>query len=269
MEKHSIPIPVPKDPKSITDQFKTFVEVVKILRRECPWDRKQTNESIAHLLVEECYETIEAIHEGNDDEFAKELGDLLLHIVMHAVMAEERGGFNLIDVMTKSRDKYVYRHPHVFGDVSVSSAGEVVQNWEALKMKEGQRSILQGVPQSLPSLLRAQRVQHKASGVGFDWDNKNGAWEKVEEELKEFKAELKKGDKEKARKEFGDFLFALVNTARFEDIVAEEALQFTNDKFTKRFQYIEKKTQELGKTLKEMTLGEMDELWDEAKKLEK
>ena len=268
MDNNKCEVPAAKNPDSIAEQFDAFVELVRILRKECPWDRKQTNESIAHLLVEECYEAIEAIEKKDDDEFSKELGDILLHIVMHAVMAEQRGAFNIIDVITKEKNKMVHRHPHVFGDVAVSGTSEVLKNWEALKMKEGQRSILQGVPKSMPGLLRAQRVQHKASGVGFDWDNKNGAWDKIEEELKEFRTELDNSNHEKAADEFGDFLFALVNAARFEDIVAEEVMQRTNDKFTRRFQYIETKAHEAGKLLKEMTLEEMDKFWDEAKSLE-
>jgi len=264
-----IEIPRPKNPEDICDQFKALVEVIRILRKKCPWDSKQTNESIAHLFVEETYETINAIYEHNDEEFSKELGDIMLHVIMHAVMAEERGAFNLIDVMTKIRKKLIHRHPHVFDNLEVNGEEEVVQNWEALKMQEGQRSILDGVPNSLPSLLRAQRIQHKVSRVGFDWENSDGAWEKVFEELNELRREIENKNKEKAVEELGDLLFAIVNTARFEDIVAEEALHLTNNKFTKRFKYIEKKAREIGKKLSEMTLEEMDKLWDEAKQIEK
>lgn len=262
-------VPVPKDPKNLLDQFEAYMQVVRDLRTHCPWDRKQTNESIAHLLIEECYETIDAIHKGDDLEFSKELGDLLLHVTLHAVMAEERGAFDLIDVMTRGREKLVHRHPHVYGGVNVSGEEDVVRNWEALKMKEGKKSILDGVPKNLPSLLRAQRIQHKASKVGFDWDNSEGVWDKIFEEIEEFREEIKTGDREKASKEFGDILFALVNAARFEEIVAEEELQFTNDKFSRRFQYIEKTAKERGLELKKMTLEEMDALWDEAKEREK
>ncbi len=268
MENEKTNVPQPENPDSIKDWFEAYDELVKILRRECPWDREQTHESIAHLLIEECYETTEAIYNKDDEELAKELGDLLLHVVMHAYMAEQRGAFSIIDVMRKSQEKLVHRHPHVFGEIDVSDPDKVVKNWEALKMKEGQRSILQGVPKSLPALLRAQRVQEKASNVGFDWDNKNDVWAKVEEELKEFRAELAAHDHDKATGEFGDFLFALVNASRFEGIVPEESLQFTNDKFTRRFKYIEQRTAEMGKKLKDMTLEEMDKLWDEAKSLE-
>ncbi len=260
-------VPLPADPKNYIDRFTAFVDIVKILRKDCPWDSAQTNESIAHLMIEEAYETIDAIHQKDDNEFAGELGDVLLHIVMHAIMAEERGAFNLNDVITKISNKMVHRHPHVFADVDVESTDDVMKNWEQLKKQEGKKSALDGVPLALPALLRAERIQHKASRVGFDWDDKKNVWEKVEEELAELKEELHNGqDKERVREEFGDFVFSLVNAARFADIVPEEALQKTNNKFTKRFQYVEKKAKEMGKELKDMTLGEMDELWNEAKK---
>jgi XTP/dITP diphosphohydrolase len=261
-------VPKPKNPDSLLDQFETYIEIVRILRKKCPWDSQQTNQSIAHLLIEEAYETIDAINKGDDKEFSKELGDLLLHVVMHGVMAEERGAFSLIDVIKRTSKKLIYRHPHVFGDVEVESAGEVVQNWEALKMKEGRVSILDGVPVAMPSLLRAQRIQHKVANVGFDWTDKRDVWDKIEEEFKELKFEILNKNKKKASEELGDFLFSIVNAARFEEIVAEEALQFTNEKFIKRFKYIEKKAGEINKNLNEMTLEEMDEIWDEAKRLE-
>jgi MazG family protein len=269
MEKGNATVPKPKDPNDIRDQFQSFVEIVRILRRDCPWDRRQTNESIAHLLIEECYETIDAIEKKDDDEFSKELGDLLLHVVMHAVMAEQRGSFNMIDVIKKISTKLVNRHPHVFGEISVTGEDEVMSNWEAIKMKEGQKSILQGVPKALPSLLRAERIQHKASRVGFDWDNKDNVWEKVEEELSELRDEIKAGNHENVVAEFGDVFFSLVNAARFEDVVPEEALQRTNNKFTKRFQFIEKKVLESGKNMNDMTLEELDQIWDQAKSEDK
>lgn len=266
----NIKVPTPENPEDVLQQFDAFVEVVRILRKHCPWDSRQTNESIAHLMIEETYEVIDAIHKKDDDEFSRELGDLMLHIVLHAVMAEERGAFNLVDVLKRIQTKLVYRHPHVFGNTEVSGEEQVVQNWEALKMKEGKKkSALDGVPDALPSLLRAERIQHKASKVGFDWPEKNGVWDKIEEELAEFKVEMLKGDEEHKTKEFGDFLFALVNASRHEGIVAEEALQFTNEKFTLRFRYIEAKAKKMGKDLRDMTLGEMDAIWDEAKKTEK
>jgi XTP/dITP diphosphohydrolase len=261
--------PEPHNPQSHCDQFDAFVELVRILRRECPWDRRQTNESIAPLMIEETYETLEAIENKDDDEFSKELGDLLLHVVMHAVMAEERGAFDINNVMERSRTKLVHRHPHVFGDVSVDGADNVVKNWEALKMKEGRKSILDGVPKAMPALLRAERIQHKASKVGFDWTDKKDVWEKVEEELGEFKTEALAGNNDRAGEELGDLLFSIVNAARFDGIVSEESLQRTNNKFSLRFRYIESKAREAGKTLSEMTLDEMDALWDKAKELEK
>jgi MazG family protein len=269
MEKGNTPVPKPNDPNDLRDQFESFVEIVRILRRDCPWDKKQTNESIAHLLIEECYETIDAIEKGDDDEFSKELGDLLLHVVMHAVMAEQRGSFNMIDVIKRISTKLVNRHPHVFGEISVTGEDEVMNNWEAIKMKEGQKSILQGVPKALPALLRAERIQHKASRVGFDWDNKDNVWEKVEEELSELREEIKAGNHDEVVAEFGDVLFSLVNAARFEEVVPEEALQRTNNKFTRRFQFIEKKVIESGKSMNDMTLEELDQIWDQAKSEEK
>lgn len=267
MSQSRIEVPTASNQDSLSDQFLALYYIIAILRKECPWDSKQTNESIAHLMIEEAYEVIDAIHRKDDDEFSKELGDLLLHIILHSIMAEERAGFSLIDVIKKIQHKLVFRHPHVFGDVEVSGEDEVMQNWEALKLKEKKGSILDGVPMNLPSLLRAERIQHKASRVGFDWKNKDDVWEKVFEEISELKNELSNDNpnKEKNTNELGDLLFAIVNVARFEELVAEEALQLTNDKFTRRFQYIEAKVSQLGKNLKDMTLEEMDEIWDEAK----
>ncbi len=269
MQESHTKVPQAANPDDLLSQFDNFVEIVKILRKECPWDRKQTNQSIAPLLIEEAYETIDAIYENDYQELSKELGDLLLHIVMHSVIAEELGDFNLIEVIDKISKKMIHRHPHVFGDVKVEDENEILQNWEMLKKTEdgasNQRSTLAGVPKNLPALLRAERIQHKVSKVGFDWDDKNDVWNKVEEELKELKIELCSGDKEKARQELGDFIFAIVNAARHEGIVAEEALHLTNKKFTKRFQYIEMKAKEMNQELNNMTLAEMDAIWDEAK----
>ena len=260
-------VPTPKDPNSTLEQFDSFVEIVRLLRSDCPWDREQTHESISHLLIEEAYETLDAIREKNDEEFAKELGDLLLHVVMHSVLAEERSVFSLCDVIEKVSAKLVHRHPHVFGDVGVENTEQVLQNWESQKMKEGRTSILEGVPKQLPALLRAQRTQEKAANVGFDWDNRKDVWAKVEEELIEMKHELLSNDRAGTKEEFGDVLFAMVNASRFENLVAEEALQATTNKFTKRFQYIEAKARELNRELKDMTLAEMDVWWTEAKRL--
>lgn len=261
-------IPYPKQPEDVASQFEAFVELVRILRSDCPWDKKQTHESISHLLIEEAYETIDAIANGDDREFSKELGDLLLHVVMHGVLAEEREAFSLRDIIQQEFDKLVRRHPHVFGDTTASDAEQVKQNWEQIKMNEGRTSVLEGVPASLPALLRAQRMQEKASNVGFDWDNKADVWDKVEEELREFRHELQAENKAAASAEFGDLVFALVNAARFEGIIAEEALQATNKKFTSRFRFIEEQAAAQGKALRDMTLGEMDDLWNKAKKLE-
>lgn len=268
MENGKVEVPKPKDPTSLCDQFLNFVEIVKILREKCPWDRKQTNESIAPLLIEEAYETLSAIQEGNDQEFKEELGDLFLHIVMHSVMAEERNAFNLLDVLIKIQEKLVFRHPHVFASVEVSGEEEVLRNWEELKQKEGKNSALEGVPQNLPSLLRAERIQHKASRVGFDWEKRDQVWEKVLEELDELKSAVEKEDVTRIEEEFGDLLFALVNYARFLGVSPEIALQKTNNKFINRFQAIEKYAKQSHKTLSEMTLAEMDEIWNQAKKNE-
>lgn len=271
MQNSRIEIPIPSNPDDYLSQFENFVEIVKILRKECPWDRKQTNESIANLLIEETYEAIDAIYDKNDDDFAKELGDILLHIVMHSVIADERKAFDLAKVIDKISHKMITRHPHVFGDVAIDNDTQVSQNWERIKKSENDenqiRSTLAGVPKSLPALLQAERIQHKVSKVGFDWSNKDDVWQKVEEELKEFRYELSRNDKDKARRELGDFLFAIVNAARHEGIVAEEALHLTNNKFKSRFQFIEQRALELGNDLNEMSLQDMDKLWEESKSI--
>ncbi len=254
-----------KDKNNPTQQFERFYQIVQALRKLCPWDAKQTNESIAQLMIEEVYECIDDIYNKNDAGFSKELGDLLLHIVLHSIIAEERGAFDMAKVIDNECNKMIHRHPHVFSDVKVKDENEVLDNWEALKMKEGTKSILEGVPKSMPQLLRAERIQHKVSRVGFDWDNKEDVWAKVFEEIEEFKAELENKDKENARKEFGDILFALVNAGRHEDLIAEEALQLTNNKFTKRFQFIEKEVHAQGKKFDDISLEEMDAIWDKAK----
>lgn len=263
------PVPSAKDPSSAISQFEAFEELVRVLRSDCPWDRKQTNESLGHLMVEEVYEVVDAVADGNDAELKKELGDVLLHIVMHSVIAEQRGAFSLRDVIESVIEKLVRRHPHVFGDVVANDEGEVKANWERIKMQEGRTSVLEGVPKHAPSLLRAQRMQEKAARVGFDWPAAEGAWEKVREELAELQQELQNGSAAAAEEEFGDLLFALVNTARFAGIVAEDALQKANAKFLSRFRHIETQAQAAGRTLHTMTLEEMDALWDEAKQQER
>ena len=265
---NKIEIPQASNPDDINEQFGVLVDIIKILRKECPWDRNQTNESIAHLMIEETYETIEAINNKDDKEFSKELGDLLLHVIMHSVMAEERNAFGILEVIKKIQNKLIHRHPHVFGDVEVSGEKDVLKNWENLKLQEGKESILEGVPPTLPALLRAQRVQFKAAKVGFDWNNKKDVWKKIEEELQELKIELENNNHQKAKEELGDVLFSIVNASRFEDVVAEEALQNSNNKFIRRFRYIEENAAEQGRLLSDMSLAEMDALWDEAKKTE-
>ncbi len=264
-------IPKPNNPDDIRDLFESFNELVWILRKECPWDKEQTNQSIAQLTIEEAYEAVDAIYKNDDDDFAGELGDLLLHVVMHSVMAEQRGAFTIKDVIKRIHHKMVTRHPHVFGEVEVADQYEVLRNWENIKKSEKSEdaSILDGVPINLPALLRAERIQHKASRVGFDWLEKQDMWAKVEEELAELKEELKNGNQQRKTEEFGDYLFALVNAARYEDIVAEESLQLANNKFTNRFMHIEQRAHSNGQELNKMTLAEMDAYWDEAKKLGK
>ncbi len=226
---------------------------------------KQTHESISHLLIEEAYETLDAIAKGDDAELAKELGDLLLHVVMHAVMAEQRGAFTLLDVVRGEFNKLVNRHPHIFGDTAASDEVTVLQNWEKLKMKEGRTSVLDGVPRSLPAALRAQRVQEKAANVGFDWHDRRDVWAKVDEEMMELKEEITSGNKAAAQREFGDVMFALVNAARHEGFIAEDALHTTINTFMKRFQYIEQRANAIGRDLAAMDLEEMDAYWREAK----
>ena len=250
--------------------YADFVAIVRQLRRDCPWDREQTHESVKHLLIEEAYETVEAIDEGDWPELKRELGDLLLHVVFHSVIAEQAGTFTLRDVIEAETEKLVRRHPHVFADVAVDGVGEVLANWEQIKMREGGKtSALEGVPRHLPSLLRAYRMQEKAAGVGFDFPERAGAWEKVEEEIGEFQR-LAEDDAPAARleDEFGDLLFALVNYARFAGINPENALRRTNEKFARRFRHIEQRLAEQDRAMTDVDLPEMDRYWDEAKTLE-
>lgn len=249
------------------DAYADFVAIVKQLRRDCPWDREQTHDSIKHLLIEEAYETVEAIDKQDWDELKRELGDLLLHVVFHSVIAEQGGRFTLKDVIEAETEKLVRRHPHVFGDVSVGGVDEVLTNWEQIKMKEGRKkSALEGVPSQLPALLWAYRVQEKAAGVGFDFPERDGAWEKVEEEIHEYR-ELVEAEAlaEEKEAEFGDMLFALVNYARFTGVNPENALRRTNEKFRRRFGHIEQRLAERGLTMADVDLAEMDRYWDEAK----
>jgi XTP/dITP diphosphohydrolase len=246
-------------------EFRNLVEIVRRLRRECPWDRRQTHRSIRHSLIEEAYEVVEALDENNLDELRKELGDLLLHVVMHATMAEQAKEFTLHDVIAGITDKLIRRHPHVFGTTKVRSVHEVKQNWEKLKMHEGRSSILEGVPKHLPALQRAMRIQERAARVGFDWQRKKDVWKKVEEEADELRRSLR-GKRKKREEEFGDFLFALVNYARFIDVNPENALRSTIEKFTRRFRFVERELKRREKDIHESTLEEMDHQWNRAKK---
>ncbi|WP_242155051.1 nucleoside triphosphate pyrophosphohydrolase [Aestuariivivens sediminis] len=251
-------------------QLKAFDRLLTImdeLREQCPWDKKQTMESLRHLTIEETYELGDAILDNNLEEVKKELGDLLLHIVFYAKIGSETRDFDIADVCHSICDKLIDRHPHIYGNVKVDNEEDVKRNWEKLKLKEGKSSVLEGVPKSLPALVKANRIQDKVAGVGFDWENPNQVWEKVEEELNEFKMELKSGNKEAIENEFGDVLFSMVNYARFLNINPENALERTNKKFSRRFQYLEHKAKSLNKPLKEMTLAEMDVFWEEAKQL--
>ncbi len=249
----------------ITEAFADFVAIVRQLRRDCPWDREQTHSSIKELLIEEAYETVEAIENDDPTELSRELGDLLLHVVFNAVIAEQEDTFNILDVIHLEIDKLVGRHPHVFGETTVSDTSEVLKNWEEIKMQEGGRSsVLDGVPNSLPALLGAQRVQEKAAGVGFDFATADDAWEKVQEELKEFSVEAQTSSNRRAN-EFGDLLFSLVNYGRLLGLNAEDSLRKTRKKFVTRFQYIEKRLREEGLLLEDVDLAEMDKLWEESK----
>jgi XTP/dITP diphosphohydrolase len=246
--------------------FDDLVELVSILRKECPWDRKQTHESIKDNLIEEAYEALEALDDGDFGEFKKELGDLLLHVVFHSKMAAETDTFSIGDVIYTLMDKLIRRHPHVFGDTEVEDEGQVAENWENIKLKEGKKSTLDGLPAHLPALIRAQRMQEKAANVGFDWPEWRQAWEKLEEELGEFKETLSRDNPAETADEFGDVLFSLVNVARYFNLTAEDSLRGTNRKFEHRFRYVEEQLKAQGKSLNDSTLGEMDVLWEESKK---
>mgnify|MGYP005838428245 CR=1 FL=1 len=249
--------------------FKRLLDIMDELRAKCPWDKEQTLESLRYLTIEETYELSEAILDNNLSDIKKELGDLMLHLVFYAKIGEEKNSFTIKDVLDSINEKLVYRHPHIFGDVEVQSATDVADNWEKLKLKEGKKSVLEGVPLSLPPLVKAYRMQEKAKGVGFDWEKPEQVWEKVMEELNELKSEVdNQSDKKKIESELGDLLFALVNYARFLDINPEDALERTNKKFKARFQYLEENASEIGKSLHEMSLAEMDEYWEQAKKFE-
>lgn len=259
--------------KEKLEAFDRLLTIMDELRANCPWDKKQTMESLRHLTIEETYELSDSVIEGDLPEIKKELGDIMLHIVFYAKIADEANAFSLVDVLHGICDKLVHRHPHIYGDIDVEDEEAVKRNWEKLKLKEkGNNSVLGGVPTSLPALVKAMRIQEKARGVGFDWEKKEQVWEKVEEEIQEFKEEIDTEknqfiDKNLAMSEFGDMLFSLVNYARFVDINPEEALERTNKKFIKRFQHLESESAKDGKNISEMTLAEMDKYWEDAKKL--
>lgn len=261
--------PDPQRAKKL-EAFDRLLTIMDELRESCPWDKKQTLESLRYLTIEETYELSDAILENDLNEIKKEIGDLMLHMVFYAKIGSEKGSFDIADALNGICDKLVHRHPHIYGDVEVQDEQQVKENWEKLKLKEkGNKSVLGGVPQSLPALVKAMRIQEKARGIGFDWEKKEQVWEKVNEEMTEFGEEIKKGpaNMEAAKNEFGDLLFSLVNYARFVDIDPEEALERTNKKFIKRFQYLENESKKDGKSMAEMSLSEMDEYWEEAKKL--
>jgi XTP/dITP diphosphohydrolase len=245
--------------------FNRLLDIMDELREKCPWDKKQTLESLRHLTIEETYELADAILENDLPEIKKELGDVLLHIVFYAKIGSEKKAFDIADVANSISDKLIDRHPHIYGDVIVENEEDVKRNWELLKLKEGKESVLEGVPKSLPALVKANRIQDKVAGVGFDWEEPHQVWEKVQEELTELNEEIKKGNKENTEKEFGDVLFSMINYARFIDVNPENALEKTNKKFINRFQYLEKAAKAEGKELSDMSLVEMDVYWEKSK----
>ena len=268
----SMPLTPPSTAPTPATAFERLLAIMDDLRMNCPWDKKQTLESLRHLTIEETYELSDAILSGDMPEIRKELGDIMLHLVFYAKIGSETGDFDITAVLNGICDKLVNRHPHIYGDVDVQNEEDVKRNWEQIKLKEGNKSVLGGVPLSLPALVKASRIQEKARGVGFDWEEKSQVWAKVEEELQEFKDEFNVEDEttidhDRAESEFGDLLFSLINYARFININPEDALEKTNRKFIKRFQYLESKAIETGKQLHDMSLAEMDIFWNEAKKL--
>ena len=245
--------------------FERLLNIMDDLRAKCPWDREQTMESLRHLTIEEVYELTDAILAGDHKEVEKELGDILLHIVFYAKIGSETEKFDVTSVIHQVCDKLIHRHPHIYGDVQVSDAGQVAQNWEQLKLKEGKKSVLEGVPNSLPSLIKAMRIQDKARSAGFDWEQQEQVLDKVEEELSELRHELHSGNTDKIKSEFGDVLFSLVNLSRFIDVNPDEALERTNLKFISRFRFLEDAARANGRNLNDMSLEEMDVYWNEAK----
>lgn len=253
------------------DAFSRILDILDRLRLECPWDRKQTFQSLRCNTIEETYELADAIIKQDMQNICKELGDVLLHVLFYAKIGSETNDFDIADVCNKLSDKLIFRHPHVFGNVEASTSEQVVQNWEELKLKEkgGNKTILAGVPDALPALIKAHRIQDKARSAGFDWDERSQVWDKVKEEISEFQTEIEHKDEDNMEAEFGDLMFSLINAARLYNINPENALERTNKKFIRRFNYIEKKAAEQGTSLKDMTLDEMEQLWCEAKKMER
>lgn len=250
------------------EAFGRLLTIMDELREQCPWDKKQTIQSLRYLSIEEVYELADAIVEDDLEEVKKEIGDIMLHMVFYAKIGSEKGAFDIADALNSQCEKLIHRHPHIYGDVKVGSEEEVKQNWEKLKLKEkGNRSVLGGVPKTLPAMVKASRIQEKARGVGFDWDAPEQVLEKVQEEIGELNEAIQKGDKDEVEAEFGDLLFSLINYARFQNVDPEMALERTNKKFIKRFQYLEEGAKKAGKNLSEMSLEEMDEYWNAAKKL--
>ena len=248
-----------------TKSFARLLTIMDELREQCPWDKKQTLDSLRYLTIEEMYELSDAILEKDMDEVKKELGDVLLHIVFYSRIASETNDFDIADVINDICEKLIHRHPHIYGDVKVADEKEVKKNWERLKLKEGRKSVLEGVPKSLPAIVKAFRIQEKVRGIGFDWDNKTQVWEKVLEEIEELKVEIEKGDNDRIESEFGDVLFALTNYARFINVNPEDALERTNKRFIKRFQIMERLIEKENLTLDQMNLKQMDVYWEKAK----
>jgi len=253
------------------EAFGRLLDVLDELREKCPWDRKQTFDSLRPNTIEEVYELCDATMKHQWNDVCKELGDVLEHVIFYSIMGNEKGEFDIADVCNREADKLIFRHPHIYGDAKADSEQDVLETWEQIKMKEkdGNKTVLSGVPQSLPALIKAYRVQDKARNVGFDWEKKEDVWAKVREELSELEAELASGDREKSTDEMGDFIFSVVNAARLYKINPDTALERTNQKFIRRFNHVEQKAADMGVNIKDMTLGEMDALWDEAKRLER
>lgn len=251
-----------------SQKFEDLVNLIAILRKECPWDRKQTHDSIKNNLIEEAYEAVDAIDDQNYSELSKELGDLLLHVIFHSKMADEKNHFTIEDVIYQISEKLIRRHPHVFSDGSAKNESEVAANWESIKLKEGKESILDGIPKHLPGLIKAQRIQEKAANVGFDWSEWQLAWEKLNEEIDEWKESISSQNKNEQINEFGDLLFSMVNVGRLLNLNAEDSINRANKKFEHRFRYIESRLSEKGVEITESNLEEMDQLWNESKKID-